>query len=381
MLDNIKILLIVPTSFSIWNFRRDLIDLLLDNKFNVYVLSPYDSNFMDIKDQFASIGVKVEPIYLQKNSFNPIFDLIFFLSLIKKIKLLKPDIVLPYTIKPVVYTGIANIFFKKFRFAPTITGLGYLYTNKKNDLKRFFIKMIVKNLYRLSLSRSKVIFFQNKDDLSDLILEKIVNKNQNSVIIGGSGVNLRNFPFSPLKVNYKFLMLSRLLEDKGVREFAQAAGIVKKNYPNVSFILAGPVDKNPSSIKISEIDQWVNSGCVIYTGDSSTPCELINECMCYVLPSYREGLPRSTIEALSVGRPVITTDVPGCRETVKNNYNGFLIPPRNSELLAKAIIKIINLPRDKLMEMSIRSRELAESKFDSKIVNQEILKQIKDVSK
>tara|TARA_B110000037_G_scaffold111979_1_gene129143 strand:- start:1089 stop:1694 length:606 start_codon:yes stop_codon:yes gene_type:complete len=194
-----------------------------------------------------------------------------------------------------------------------------------------------------------------------------------SHIVHGSGVDLDLYPFSPLPKKPIFLMLARLLIDKGVREYAEAARIVKAQFPKVIFQLAGRLDSNPSTISSNELNFWINEGFIQYLGEISSVQKSLTSCRFYVLPSYREGTPRSVLEAMATGRPVITTDTPGCRETVIDGKNGLLVSPKNSKSLANAMIQLLEETDDKTQSMGRESFILAKEKYAVEKVNKDII--------
>ena len=228
-------------------------------------------------------------------------------------------------------------------------------------------------LYQVALLASKKVIFQNKDDQYLFYKLKIINKKKISNIVNGSGVDLNSYPFSSLPSKPIFLMISRLLIDKGVREYVSAAKIVRLNFPNARFQLAGYLDNNPSAISNDELKSWIEKGYIEYLGEHKSVQPILKSCRYFVLPSYREGTPRSTLEALSTGRPIITTDVPGCRETVINNKNGLIVPVKNSVALANAMINLLTEKDEKLENMAQESFLLAKSKYEINKVNQSIL--------
>ena len=224
-------------------------------------------------------------------------------------------------------------------------------------------------LYRRGLKSSQSIIFQNSDDKKLFNKLKITSSSQSSHIVNGSGVDLDLYPFSPVPNKPIFLMLSRLLVDKGVREYVEAARIVKTQFPKAIFQLAGRLDSNPSSINSKELKFWINEGFIKYLGEISSVQKIISSCKIYVLPSYREGMPRSVLEAMAIGRPILTTDTPGCRETVINGKNGLLVPPKNSKSLANAMIQFLNTNEDTIQKMGKESYNLAKDKYAVEKIN------------
>jgi len=307
-------------------------------------------------------------------------------ALVRKIHSIKPDVVLNYTIKPVVYGGIAARMTGVPSIYSLITGLGYSFMDSSIDTRsivKSLVGILARLLYRISLRFSKFVFFQNPDDSSVFITLHLVRSEQ-AVIVNGSGVDLQHYAVKPVPDEPLFLLIARLIADKGIREYITAAMRVKERYPQARFQLAGALDQNPSSIKFSELQSLKESGCIEYLGYLPDVREALTGCRVYVLPSYREGTPRTVLEAMSLGRPIITTDSPGCRETVvlteqgrnkrlkdsrvMEGENGFLVRPRDDQALESAMLRFLENP-DIVGSMAKRSREIAELKYDVNKVN------------
>ena len=339
------ILIISSELFSLINFRGSLIKKLIDCGHKVTALAPKEkNNNEDTIQKLKSMGVVLKSYSLSRASLNPFKDYLSYKSIHFVILQSKPDIVIAYTAKPVIYAGI----------------------------KRKLIKQIMIVLYRRGLKSSEGIIFQNSDDEKLFYKLKILSKNQLSHIVNGSGVDLDLFPFSPLPKKPIFLMLSRLLVDKGVREYVEAAKIIKSRFPKTIFQLGGRLDSNPTSISSKELQLWINDGFIQYLGELSSIQKSIASCRIYVLPSYREGMPRSVLEALATGRPIITTDTPGCRETVIHGKNGLLVSHKNSKSLANAMIQLLEETEDKIQSMGKESFILAKDRYAVDKVNKNI---------
>lgn len=368
-----NILLIGSTYKSLSNFRGYLIKDLIEKNFIVTCSSG------DSFEKFIKINKKKivhEEFYLNRHSLNFFKEIKTIIHIYKILNKIKPDLVISYTIKPNIYVGlILKIFqFKKIAFFPIITGLGHLFYSNKIIIK--FLKFFVKYLFRYSFNNAKIIFFQNQENLNYFVNLNLCNLNK-SVLIPGSGIDLDYFKMQSLKpFPIVFLMSSRLLFEKGVLEYFKAANLIKKKYNKVSFIFQYSRDfQSRDTIPIKKIHEYNKYNNVEIISEVDDIIKLINKCHVFVLPSYHEGLPRTSIEALALGKPIITTDVPGCRETVINNLNGYLVKERNMYSLVKAMVKLIKNEKH-LIEMSKESRNLAEKKFDYKIVNQIILSKI-----
>ncbi|MGB2059687.1 MAG: glycosyltransferase family 4 protein, partial [Alcanivorax sp.] len=296
------------------------------------------------------------------------------LALRKLVGEIRADYVLGYTIKPVIYGTLAAwLGGVRHRFA-LITGLGYAFTGEATGLRKV-LRMLIQKLYRFSLSRNHLVFFQNPDDESLFRQLNLLKPAIPSRVVNGSGVDLAEFAMSPLPESPAFLLIARLLGDKGIREYVQAAALVKAQYPDAVFRLVGWIDDNPDAICQQELVEWEASGTVEFLGKLADVRPAIADSSVYVLPSYREGTPRTVLEAMAMGRAVITTDAPGCRETVEDGDNGYLVPVQDVTSLANAMIKLIVSP-DRVSTMGARSRQIAEEKYDVHKVNAVMLKEM-----
>lgn len=366
-----KVLLIAGLAESLTNFRGPLITALLVRKMQVHVAAPdlEVGNASHVK--LVALGCHVHSISLARAGTNPLADLRTLVSLVQLMRKVRPSVVLAYTIKPVIYgmlaariTGVAK------RFA-LITGLGYAF----QDSAAGRLQQLVQHLYKLALKCADKVFFQNPDD-QRLFKELGLLDGVSSVVVNGSGVDLSYYAAQPMRSNVpKFLMIARLLGDKGVREYAQAAMQLKIKNPLVVFQLAGWIDENPNAISQIELDGWINSGAIEYVGKLSDVRPALAGCSVFVLPSYREGTPRSVLEAMATGRAIITTDAPGCRETVKQGVNGFLIPIKNFTALADAMQICIDQP-ELVARMAQSSLQIAVEKYDVNKVNKHMLSEM-----
>ena len=232
-------------------------------------------------------------------------------------------------------------------------------------------------MYQIALNYSNKIFFQNPDDKALFETLNIIGESNDAMVINGSGVDLDYYSVVPLPENTSFLMITRLLGDKGVREYVEAAKQVQKDYPNVTYSLVGWIDENPDAVDQKELDEWINVGAINFLGKVGDVRPAIKNCSVYVLPTfYREGTPRSILEALSIGRAIITTDTPGCRETVIQGKNGYLIEPKSVSKLVESMMKFINNPTI-VERMGVESRNIAEKKYDVHKVNDFMFRNMK----
>lgn len=373
-----RILIVGSTSTSLINFRGDFIKSLQDNGYEILTAAGHFSEETLIKLK-KNFGVTPLTYRLQRTGLNPFEDLNTIKDLKKIIKEYKIDLVFPYTVKPVIYSSIAANSCR-VPVISLITGLGFTFTGL--TLKAKILQRINEFLYKRSIRKNKAIVFQNKDD-KDLFLKRKILKDKSKIeVVSGSGVNLERFKFKEIyntdnKVT--FLLTARLIKEKGIALYISAAKVLKKQYPNAEFHVIGPAQTSPSAIKLEELEKYNEDGTLIWHGLQHNIVEHLTNRDIFVLPSYyREGVPRSILEALSVGLPIITTDSPGCRETVIECENGFLIPPKRLEELVKTMEFFIKNPRE-IEKMGKNSRKYAEERFDVNIINSDLIKIINDV--
>lgn len=354
---------------SLINFRGELLDILASKK-NVSVFAMASGAS---PKEIKAIESKVEGYFdypVVRSGLNPIRDFVTLLSLIKNFRLNNANIILAYTVKPVIWGGIASRFTNDSCFYALVTGLGYAF--QKGGVAKSILNILVKHLYSLALKGAKGVIFQNRDNMQVFIDEGIVPQ-EKCFLVNGSGVDLSHYQISPLPAKPHFLLIARLLGDKGIREYAKAAEIVKQQYSEAVFELVGPEDPSPDGINLDEVNKWVSSGAIEYSGATTDVRPFIKNCSIYVLPSYHEGMPRTVLEAMAMGRPILTTDVPGCRETVVDGENGWLVEKANVEQLAERMIWFIE-NQEQWSVMGEKSHTMANEKFDVNKVNAEILK-------
>ena len=341
---------------------------------DVHVAAPITPLNIVIRSQLEEVNVTVHNISMKRAGLNPLQDIVTLIQLMKIMYNLQPNYTLGYTIKPVIYGTIAaKIMGVKNRFA-LITGLGYIFIGQASGL-RWVVRSLLKIMYRLALKYTSKVFFQNRDDQSLFYSDGIIESSHPTVTINGSGVNLDRFAPEPLPQKSSFLMVARLLGDKGVREYAQAAQRIKRDYPDIKFVLVGWLDENPDTISQTELDKWSDEEVLVFLGKLSDVRPAITECSVYVLPSYREGTPRTVLEAMAMGRAIITTDAPGCRETVIDGENGLLVAVKSVNELEKAMLQFIENP-SLSVSMGKRSRIIAEEKYDVHKVNKLMLNEM-----
>ncbi|MBN2021475.1 MAG: glycosyltransferase family 4 protein [Pirellulales bacterium] len=390
---------------SLVNFRGPLIQALRARGLTVYAAA--NGRDAGVEAQLASWGVQYFPIHVARAGMNPLADALTLFDLFRIMRRVRPDMVLAYTIKPVVYAALAARLAGVRSVYSLITGLGYTFMDGTSPRQRLAGRL-ARLLYGVSLSRSRRVFFQNPDDAATFVDAGLVASDR-VVAVNGSGVDLDHFPFVGLdhasgsqgggetrrKTNspVRFLLIARLLRDKGIREYVAAARIVKCRYPWAEFHLIGPFDSNPAGLQPDEVRQWQNEGTIRYHGPQSDVRPFLRDCHVYVLPSYREGTPRTVLEAMATGRAVITTDAPGCRETVRHEApwladeerresdrlkigeNGILVPVKDADALAAAMEYCIENP-EQIALMGRAGRRYAEERYDVRQVNAVMLREM-----
>lgn len=369
-----KFLLIAGIANSLINFRKPLIEALLNKGLTVHVAAPELTTNAEVMAELNKLGVIAHDISMQRAGMNPIADLGAVLALWQLMRQIKPQLVLGYTIKPVIYGTLAAWLARVPKRFALITGLGFAFMGEE-DGQRSKVRALVQGLYRTALKRSHTVFFQNPDDEALFRQLNILSSATQSCVVNGSGVDIAFYSVAPLPSSISFLLVARLLGDKGIREYINSARAIRELHPEVVFRLVGAVDLNPDSICKSELDSWVEEGVISYYGQLSDVRPAIAESSVFVLPSYREGTPRSVLEAMSMGRAIITTDAPGCRETVIDGENGLLVPVRSVNGLVEAMKAFIANP-ELAAQMGQRSREIAEERYDVHKVNAVMLREM-----
>lgn len=369
-----KIALFANTSWNIVNFRMNLIDVLLKKDIDLYIIMPDD-----IYSNKLTFGEKNINLIMLKNlkreSINPWQDLKLIFEIRKILLDNNIDLVLTYTIKPNIYTNL-SVLFTQIQTIPTVTGLGYTFLTKN------VTSYIVQVLYKLAFFRANKVVFQNGDD-RELFVKKSLVSNEKTQIIYGSGINTsKHFPINQEKKSksFQFLFVGRILKDKGIIEFIKASKLIALKYPSTVINILGNIDSNPSGISQNYLNELISDTPNIrYHGHKENIVEWLHSSDIVVLPSYREGLPKVIIEALAVGKPVIVSDAVGCRDTVIDGQNGYLVKVKSVSSLVEAMEKMINSTPALLFEMGNISRKLAIEKFDDKIVIKSYLKIIEEL--
>jgi glycosyltransferase involved in cell wall biosynthesis len=370
-----KIALIGSQAFALWNFRGPLIQEMVERNLEIYALAPDYDNYTC--EKVRKLGAKPIQYRLSRTGLNPFRDALNFLGLTLTLRRIRPDVTFSYTIKPVIYGTLAAWIVGVPRRFAMIEGLGYAFTapEEREEMKRRVVRTIAQFLYKLALRRATKVFFLNPDDLNEFVQKRLVYS-ERAFLLGPIGVDLRAFtPAPPVSEPITFLLAARLLREKGVLEFVEAARRIKAKYPETRFIVLGGLDTNPGAIPKEEVEGWVKEGLIEWPGHVADVRPYLAQASVFVLPSYREGVPRSVQEAMAMARPIITTDAPGCRETVIPSVNGFLVPVRNVDALVSAMERFINEP-ELIERMGKESRRIAEERFDVHKVNEVLLNAI-----
>ena len=380
-----KIIIISSLAHSLINFRFDLILKFIDKGYKVYCIGP-DLN-IEVKKRLNEVNAEYIRVPLEKNGFNVFSDVIYIFRLVKIFIKINPNKILSYTIKPVIFSNIAvnlcNILRnKKIKSFSLITGLGF-YGSLTRNFRGKLIETLITLLYKITFKSISGIAFQNNDDIEFIKSKGIKLKNNRIIVTSGSGVNLERFSFSPIKndINHiNFLQISRLLKSKGVEEFLFAAEILKKKYfDNVSFTLIGMKDQeSPDSIDLELLKSSLSDENIEYFENIDDVRPFLKKSSIFVLPSYyREGIPRTLIEALAVGRGIITTENVGCKEVILEGKNGFKIQPKKISSLADKMSFFVE-NKSFIKSFSFESRKYAEQRFDVDIINNDLMKLIEN---
>lgn len=363
-----KILLVASSAPSLTNFRGQLIDELLARGHHVHAVAPELLSQGGTLGWLEARGVVCHDMWLARTGLSPLADLRTLVGLFRLMRRVRPDICLAYTIKPVIWGGLAAWLARVPGRVALITGLGYVFTGEARG-KRAVIRRLVRRLYALALHRATLVFFQNPDDRTDFARWGVLPSNVPVHVVNGSGVDTEAFAPAPLPDGPpRFLMIARLLGDKGIREYVAAAAQLRAHWPEATFHLVGPLDPNPDVISPDGIQGLLDAGHVVWHGGLADVRPAIADAHVFVLPSYREGTPRTVLEAMAMGRPAITTDAPGCRETVQEGISGFLVPVRDADALAAAMARFLRDP-GLAARMGPEARRRAVEKYDVHKVN------------
>lgn len=353
------------TPSLIW-FRLDMMVAFKECGHKVVAVGNEDETTWS--DRFQPYGIKYRKATIERNGTNPFKDLKTMHSLREIMRQERPDKIFAYNAKTVIYGGLAA-HKERIAFYPLIAGLGSVFMGR--GLKNRLVRTILKIEYKQSLKHSRRVFFQNQDDV-DVFVKKRMVREEKVAMLHGSGVNLEAFKVQKLPDRFGFLYIGRLIRDKGVFEYLEACRIVKQAYPTIRCLLVGPFDSNPSALKKEELKSYLDDGTVEYFGEQTDVRPFLAQCCVFVLPSYREGTPKTVLEAMASYKAVITSDAPGCRETVIDGENGYLVPVKDPVTLAKKMIALYEQP-DLIKAMAERGRKMAEDLFDVNKINEKIV--------
>lgn len=364
------IMMTVNKAWNVWNFRLCVVRALLNDGHTITVLAPKDESV----ENLLALGCQFYDLDMSVKGLNPFQDLNLTLRFLSIFKETQPDVILSYTIKNNIFGALAA---KRARipFIPNVTGLGTAF------LSGGILQGIAQGLYRFAFRDLPVIFFQNTDDRDLFVSQKLIQKPQ-ARCLPGSGIDLEYYSPKPLIERGDtavFLMIARLLKDKGVYEFVEAARLTKMSFPNVRFQILGAIGyENRTAIPNSEVQDWISKSTIEYLGTTSDVRPFIEAATCVVLPSYREGAPRTLIEAAAMARPIITTDVAGCRDIINKGITGLLCEARDSNSLVRAIRCFLNLSHSERARMGVKGQKKMEQEFDENIIVRRYLSAISD---
>lgn len=363
-----KILVLSSHTPSLFWFRMEMMQTF--RELGHTVVAAAQESELQWSSRFAAYGIEYRQIYVERNGINPLNDF----RTLKEIKILlkteQPDRIFIYQAKTIIYGAMAASASNITEVYALVAGLGSVF--RGDGLKSKIIAKIMELQYRMAFSRSQKVIFQNDDDRDVLLSKKILNPNQVEKI-NGSGVNLDLFKPVSLPDETAFLFIGRLIRDKGLMEYLEACRVIKQKYPDVECLLVGPFDSNPSALKKEELDIYIQDGVIDYFGEQEDVKPYIARCSTFVLPSYHEGTPKTVLEAMAMGRAIITSDAPGCRETVVDGENGFLVETKNIEALVDRMEHLILHPELNKM-MGEFGLKMVQEKFDVKKVNAEIVR-------
>lgn len=370
MNDNTRhLLLLAPQARSLTNFRGPLIHDILAAGHKVSVGAPDIGD--DQRSRLEAMGAEVHDTPLDRTGTGILADLRYGAVLRRLMARIRPDIVLSYTIKPNIWGAFAAARLGIPSVA-MVTGLGYAFTDSgAASAKQRLVRGIARRLYRMATDRNARVIFQNPDDRDDFLAEGCLADPAKIGMVDGSGVDMAHYARAPLPDAPVFLMIARLLRNKGVREYAEAALRLRRTHPEARCLLAGPFDKGPDMVARADLDRWVAGG-LEYLGPLDDVRPALAQARVFVLPSYREGTPRSVLEAMAMGRAIVTADAPGCRETIRDGVEGHLVPIRDADALADAMARMLDDPR-RTAAMADAAHARAREKYDVAIVNRQMM--------
>ncbi len=356
----LTICLVCNTGFAIYTYRQGVIRMLVARGVRVIVLAPRDRTFPLLEE----MGCECIDLPVASKGTNPLDDLRTLAALYRHYRTIRPSVTFHYTIKANIYGSVAAWLARAPSIAVT-TGLGYVFIQKSRAAS------VAKALYRFAFRFPREVWFLNRDDHTAFLSERLLARPERAKLLHGEGVDIDHFGLTPLPQgdDVTFILIGRLLWDKGVGEYVEAARMLRTHYPHAKFQLLGPVGvDNPSAITQADVDGWQSDGVVEYLGEAHDVRPFIAQADCVVLPSYREGVPRTLMEASAMGRPVVATDVPGCREVVDDGVTGLLCEVRSAQSLADKIARILEMDAHARREMGLRGRQKVMAEFDEALV-------------
>jgi glycosyltransferase involved in cell wall biosynthesis len=379
-----KVLIALNSAWNLLNFRAGLIKALVADGHTVVLAAPID----EYVSALQALGARFVHLPMCTHGTNPLFDLVLLGRFVRELRRERPDVLMAYTAKPNIYGSMAAHVLG-IPVVNNIAGLGSAF------IKGGWLALVLSTLYRFALTRSKRVFFQNPDDYRQFVEMGLIRAAQ-CAVLPGSGVDLQRFQPVPLPNlqgqdernvqskndrRFVFLVVARLLKDKGLHEYVEAARLLKSSYPWAEFALLGFKDsQNPNAVSKEQLALWQEKGWVTYWGSSTDVRGPLAHADCVVLPSYREGTPRTLLEAAAMGRPLVATDVPGCREVVRHGFNGLLCRPRDAQDLADQMQAILQMPAEQLAKMGQASRQHVEDRYDEELVIDAYLKVVDELS-
>ncbi|WP_244815437.1 glycosyltransferase family 4 protein [Caballeronia sp. Lep1P3] len=357
---SLRIALVCNTAWAIYTYRRGVLRMLTERGAQVTIIAPRDRTF----EPLIEMGCRCVELPIASKGTNPRDDMKTLMALYREYRATRPHLVFHYTIKPNIYGSFAARLARVPSIAVT-TGLGYVFIQHSRTAQ------IAKRLYRFAFRFPREVWFLNRDDHQAFVDQKLLAHPDRARRLHGEGVDLDDFALAPLprREDFVFILIGRLLWDKGVAEYVEAARRLRKRYPHARFQLLGPVGvDNPSAISRTDVQDWERENIVEYLGEANDVRPLVAAADCVVLPSYREGVPRTLMEASAMGRPIVATDVPGCREVVEHGLNGFLCEVKSADSLEQQLERMLSLPVEEREAMARRGREKVASEFDEKQV-------------
>ena len=363
-----KIVVVASLAFSLVNFRGRLLADMIAAGNEVIACAPDDD--IEVAAALAGLGVTYRAMPMSRTGLNPFADLRTLVWLIGLFARERPDVVLAYTQKPIIYAGLASRIARRPRFLPMVSGLGHAFSDESGR----WLRRLVATLYRQALTKAETVFVFNSDDEEEMLRNGMMRRDVPVVQLPGSGVDLDRYSVAPLpKGPLRFLMIARLLRSKGLIEYVEAARRIRARHPEIRFALLGPLDPNPDGVGQAQVDAWQRDGVIDYLGEVRDVRPHLAAASVFVLPSwYREGLPRTILEAMATGRAVVTTDMPGCREPVEQGITGIIVAPRDIEALEGAMMAFVRDP-GLAVTMGEHGRRAVAARFSVERVNAMLL--------